>query len=601
MIGFATVFFLLPLIAQSIIVETSRGSVEGFEKDFGSDRTQTFFGYGQVFLGIPYAKAPLGERRYTLTEDICSYTANGEVHNATYYRPRCWQVRDILQPADDMDEDCLYLNVVTPDVKGKFPVMFYIPGGTFTTGGGDVYHWKGTIRNLVSRGVVVVTINYRVGVIGFFTTYTENFPPNRGMFDMIQAMKWTNEEIANFGGDPSRITIFGQSAGASAVSHMSLSPLAQDLFHQTIQTSGAVLLEIETPEPVGGSIHKERAQQICNITDTDWGSAATDVDLMSCLVDATPQELIAYDMKSAKMWNPTLDGSFLPDYPENLAKNRPKYPAIVIDMLEEFASTLPGVSLGDISHTGPYTSGLMMQGYWAHFHKAAAVMTLNDIATTSFAKGVIPADDDHLGWAKLITDIWTGLIFDAFMVRDIKWHQDNGNENIWLFTLTHRSKLPFSLRVDNWIPVAHCADLPFLWVYPDIWETYNYTQADFTVAEHFGTIWTDFAKKGNLAFERAGPLRNYVEIDDVLTARTNWRETADEVYNKVATKIIGEFPQLPMSDASWDMLNALGEKIKSKWNAPKCVAADISTTTQLSSSANVLIAITVCVFARLYE
>ncbi|GMT12667.1 hypothetical protein PFISCL1PPCAC_3964 [Pristionchus fissidentatus] len=322
------VSFLLLGVVQSefITVQTSRGAVQGFDADLGSDKTQTFFGYGQAFLGIPYAKAPMGERRFTLPEDICHYTDDGEVHNATYYRPRCWQNRDILQPADDMDEDCLYLNVYSPDVKGKFPVMFYIPGGAFVTGGGDVYHWKGAIRNLVSRGVVVVTFNYRLGVIGFFSTYTENFPPNRGMFDMIFALKWTNEEIANFGGDPSRITIFGQSAGGSAVSHLSLSPLSQGLFQQTIQTSGTALLEIDTPEPLAGSIHKKRAQQLCNVTDENWGSAETDSELMDCLVQATPQELIFYDQTSSIQWSPTLDGSFLPDYPENLAKNRPKYP-----------------------------------------------------------------------------------------------------------------------------------------------------------------------------------------------------------------------------------------------------------------------------------
>lgn len=120
-----------------------------------------------------------------------------------------------------MAEDCLYLNVITPNVSldnvidfqkythfhitGNYPVMVYIHGGTFTTGGADIYHWKvgrtldlqrpkvkdkrskiqGAIRNLVSHGVVVVTIQYRLGMIGFFTTFTERFPPNRGMYDQV--------------------------------------------------------------------------------------------------------------------------------------------------------------------------------------------------------------------------------------------------------------------------------------------------------------------------------------------------------------------------------------------------------------------------------
>ncbi|KAF8361036.1 hypothetical protein PRIPAC_87959 [Pristionchus pacificus] len=103
-----------------------------------------------------------------------------------------------------MAEDCMYLNVITPNVTGKYPVMVYIHGGTFTTGGADIYHWKGAIRNLVSHGVVVVTFQYRLGMIGFFTTFTERFPPNRGMYDQILALRWVNEEIVNFGGDSSK-------------------------------------------------------------------------------------------------------------------------------------------------------------------------------------------------------------------------------------------------------------------------------------------------------------------------------------------------------------------------------------------------------------
>ncbi|GMR38439.1 hypothetical protein PMAYCL1PPCAC_08634, partial [Pristionchus mayeri] len=314
---------------------TSRGSVQGFDHDFGDDKSQTFYGYGQMFLGIPYAKAPLGPRRFTVTEDICQYNDLGIVKYKNISSPRCWQVQDSLQPADNMDEDCLYLNVYSPDVRGKYPVMFYIHGGSFTTGGGDVYDWKGAVRNLVSRGVVVVTINYRMGLIGFFTTFTENFPPNRGMYDMLMALRWVNEEIVHFGGDTSRITIFGQSAGACVVSHLSMSLEVAGLFHQLIQNSGSIMLEIETPEPERGSVHKERAHQICNITYSDWGSVATDDDLMDCLVKASPQELIKYDMTTFKYWAPTLDGSFLPDYPENLAKTRPHYALIAIDMMEE--------------------------------------------------------------------------------------------------------------------------------------------------------------------------------------------------------------------------------------------------------------------------
>ncbi|GMR58838.1 hypothetical protein PMAYCL1PPCAC_29033, partial [Pristionchus mayeri] len=557
-----------------ITVHTSRGSVQGFDHDFGDDTSQRFYGYGQLFLGIPYAKAPLGERRFTLTEDICEYNEDGEVHNATYYRPRCWQIRDGLQPADDMDEDCLYLNVYSPNVTGSYPVMFYIPGGGFTTGGGDVYHWKGAVRNLVSRGVVVVTINYRVGVIGFFTTFSDSFPPNRGMFDMMMALRWVKEEIVHFGGDNTRVTIFGQSAGASAVSHLSLSPMARGLFHQIIQNSGTPLLEISSPER--GTINQDRAQQLCNITMTSWGSTEIDDALMECLLAATPQELIAFDI-SPGPWSPSIDGYFLPDYPDNLAKDRPHYPLIAIDMMEEAAPPYPASKLL-LNLTGPKTIPNLIKTLY-HDQDQGAVQTLIDYTMETYSKGDLPEDDDHMGWMKMTTDVTTGQFFSKLFLGDVKWQIEYGNENVWLFTLAHRSNLPFYIQLNDWIPVAHCADLPYLWFYPDIWETYDATESDFATADHFGRIWTDFAKNGNLTYDKAGPNRNYINIDETLVPGSQWRQTSDDVFNTKAEELFGVKPNLTMSQDSWDMLNALGAKIEIKWTTAKCSEDDIPTST----------------------
>ncbi|GMR38407.1 hypothetical protein PMAYCL1PPCAC_08602 [Pristionchus mayeri] len=484
---------VLPItcLCELITVQTSRGAVQGFDHDFGNDTTQRFFGYGQLFLGIPYAKAPLGAKIHELPEDICQYNEKVEVHNATYYRPRCWQPPDKLQPADKMDENCLYLNVMTPNVSGKYPVMVYIHGGT---GGADVYDWKGAVRNLVYHGVVVVTIQYRLGLMGFFTTFTERFPPNRGMYDQILAPRWVNEEITNFGGDSSRVTIFGQSAGATSVSDLSLSPLAKGLFHQLIQTSGSSLMEIETIDDVRGSIHKDRAQQLCGINTTDWGSAEKDEALMNCLVKATPQEIISFDFVRGKNWQVAIDGAFLPDYPEKLAKIRPKYPALIGDVLEEAAF----FNDGDLSNITRQTNLDMFRGDWPNYDEETA-KNASDIMIDGYSSGTIPADADHMGWAKLTTDINTGRAFSSNMIRDVQWHRKAGNEDLWLFTLTHSSLLPFSAVggvVDDWIPIAHCSDLPYIWFYADIWEAYNASDADFAVAAYMGGMWTDFSKNG---------------------------------------------------------------------------------------------------------
>ncbi|GMR38400.1 hypothetical protein PMAYCL1PPCAC_08595 [Pristionchus mayeri] len=595
---------LLPISAANLItVDTSRGTLRGFDHGFGNDQSQPYYGYGQVFLGIPYAKPPLGERRFTLPEDICQYNEHGDVHDATYYRPRCYQIHDDLQPAPNMSEDCLYLNVVTPNVNGSFPVMVYIHGGGLQTGGADVYHWKGTIRNLVSRGVVVVTIQYRLGLIGFFTTYTEKFPPNRGYYDQMLTLTWVQEEIKNFGGDPYRVTIFGQSAGAGSSSDLSLSPVARGLFHQLIQTSGSVLLKLETPEDPRGSIHKERARQICNIDDSNWSSNEKDDAIMKCLLAASPEQLIEYDGRTSKGWNPTLDGAFFPDYPQALANKRPKYPVIVTDMLNEYAYFLPGAHQNDISTIGPDTSMDLFKSSWPNYDQNT-VERLNDLFLSNFSNGPLPATNDHLGWSKLVSDIWSGFLFDAFMVRDVEWHKANGNKDIWLFTFAHSNKLGIPIDLQGWIPVGHCSELPYLWFYPEVWDNASValTDVDFAVAEHMGRIYTNFAIDGELAYERAGDNRKYLEIELELTPKMNWNQKTDDVFNKEMIAILGEFPPISISLNSWDMLHTLGKKVLKTWDSMECPDPEQSpsTTTQSGSSIGSLPALIFALIALIF-
>ncbi|GMS94146.1 hypothetical protein PENTCL1PPCAC_16321, partial [Pristionchus entomophagus] len=164
---------------------------------------QLFYGNGAIFLGVPFAKPPLGDLRFKLPQPICQFEG---LVGSTEYKPRYSQ----LLVDDGLDhtvsEDCLYINVFTPSVtpRRKLPVMFFVHGGGFENGGADIYHYKGAVRNLVSRGVVVVVTQYRLAAPGFFTTFSPDFPANRGIFDVLLALRWTQKEIANFGGDPNR-------------------------------------------------------------------------------------------------------------------------------------------------------------------------------------------------------------------------------------------------------------------------------------------------------------------------------------------------------------------------------------------------------------
>ncbi|PAV88071.1 hypothetical protein WR25_20314 isoform G [Diploscapter pachys] len=219
-----------------VTVPTGYGVVQGQRYDLGSDKNKLYTGSADVFLGIPYAQSPTGENRFRAPRQANSYNT---IYDATYYRPKCPQANEA-----NTNEDCLYLNVFTQQSGNSslaMAVLIMIDGGNgLNTGGQDSSTTKGIVSNLVKRGIVVVTLQYRIGALGFFTTYTDVVQPNLGMLDQVQALRWVNTEIRNFGGDPNRVTLCGQGDGACAVSAQTLSPMSQNLFQQAIIQSGSI-------------------------------------------------------------------------------------------------------------------------------------------------------------------------------------------------------------------------------------------------------------------------------------------------------------------------------------------------------------------------
>lgn len=189
------------------------------------------------FLGVPYAEPPLGRLRFAAPEPPTPWS---DVMNTTSKQPSCTQpVYELEVHYVHQDEDCLYLNIFTPfeeDNPGaKYPVILYIHGGSFESGSGHVYDGK----VLSSLGVVVVTINYRLGALGFLTSGDDILPGNYGVRDQLAAMKWVNENIAMFRGDPGRVTLVGHSVGASSVGLMMTIGEAKGLYHAVIAQSGS--------------------------------------------------------------------------------------------------------------------------------------------------------------------------------------------------------------------------------------------------------------------------------------------------------------------------------------------------------------------------
>jgi para-nitrobenzyl esterase len=214
----------------SLVVKTNKGLVSGVE-------TSTLF----KFLGIPYAAAPMGDLRWAAPKPHASWKKTGTL-DATNFGNHCPQPSSPFGTPSDT-EDCLYLNVFAPKTGSGYPVMVWIHGGSLWLGESDDYD----PTRLVEQGVVVVTINYRLGDLGFLSHSALGKPHgNYGLMDQQLALKWVKQNIAHFGGNPKNVTIFGESAGALSVHSQLASPKAKGLFHKAIVESGAYSLAQES-------------------------------------------------------------------------------------------------------------------------------------------------------------------------------------------------------------------------------------------------------------------------------------------------------------------------------------------------------------------
>ena len=237
-------FWLLPfLFACAAIATAQTGPVVTVTG--GQIRGQSTPDGGAAFKSIPYARPPLAELRWREPQPVAAW--NG-IRDAGAFSVACtqlsegWNIRYVPSSA----EDCLYLNVAAPawPPAAKLPVMVWIHGGSNTAGSGEAAGFDQ--RTLVRRGLVLVTINYRLGALGFLAhpglarESPHHTSGNYGLLDQIAALEWVRKNIATFGGDPDRVTVAGQSAGAMDVSLLMTSPPARGLFRRAIAESGAV-------------------------------------------------------------------------------------------------------------------------------------------------------------------------------------------------------------------------------------------------------------------------------------------------------------------------------------------------------------------------
>ena len=301
---------------MSATAQTTSGTIEGTEENGLC-----------VFRGVPFAAPPVGALRFKPPQPVEPWDS---VREAKTFGPISLQASNemleaLLPPSDPpqpQSEDCLYLNVWTPGIDdASRPVMVWIHGGAFTIGSGSEDYYDGS--NLASRGdVVIVTINYRLGALGFL-----NLPAlgqtNFGMRDQVAALKWVQDNIANFGGDPGNVTIFGESAGGMSVASLMASPEAAGLFQKAIPQSGAGHNALSVEETNATALKFCQALGV-DPDDVDALMAADPADILaaSVAIDPLASAESASDMADAGTsatpqmpFQPVIDGAFLSQLP----------------------------------------------------------------------------------------------------------------------------------------------------------------------------------------------------------------------------------------------------------------------------------------------
>lgn len=335
---------ILPRAAtpESPVVKTTYGDIRGTPSPFRGGNTAT------VYKGIPFAAPPTGSNRWKAPKQPQSWPG---VLNATEFAPQCAQTINqagiFSSGKDTTSEDCLYLNVWTPkyndtsDITSKnLPVFFWIYGGRFTGGSGDVLTYDGT--GLASKDIIVVTINYRLGPFGYLAhpelsaESGHNSSGNYGVLDQQAALRWVHENIRTFGGNPDKVTVGGQSAGSASALDVMWSPLVKGLAHGVIAESGA-----RGPhDPVTGSaatsyrskaaaesqgkqfVKDLNASSIAQLRKVPMKTLLKYDSLSDTIFDGTQFENLTSAFMEPPLWRPNLDGYVLPHtYGEALRKN----------------------------------------------------------------------------------------------------------------------------------------------------------------------------------------------------------------------------------------------------------------------------------------
>jgi para-nitrobenzyl esterase len=478
----------------------------------------------------------VGDLRWKAPQPVKSWTSE---RACTEFGASCPQPnlleRLYGQKLGPTSEDCLYLNVWTAARKptDKLPVMVWIHGGGYTMGSGSTLAYDGAA--LARQGVVLVTINYRLGPFGWFAhpqlskESPHNSSGNYGLLDQIAALEWVKRNIAAFGGDVSRVTIFGESAGAGSVCYLMASPMARGLFHRAIAESGSAFganrhlrepwYGQESAEKLGERVAREMAGDKAADPIAALRTKSAEDILNGSNVAAT-----SFFASDGNRFAPIVDGWVIPDDPGAIfeAGKQANVPLIVGTNADEgsiFVLSLP------MNSVEAYRT-LAHRVYGAH---ADEVLALYPTADASEIRGAL---------SRTITDSFfiTGARYFAETTSKV-------NNKTFVYHFTHVSNDPRR----RMLGAFHASEIPYVFMTQDTVTTASYNDKDHELARVMSAYWVQFATTGdpNGAGRLAWPKYDatadkHIEFGDEVSVKANLRKNNVDLFERIAVERRGK-------------------------------------------------------------
>ncbi len=430
----------------------------------------------RTFKGIPYAAPPVGALRWRAPQPIAPWTG---VRSAVDYGPRAMQGRvfdDMVFRDAGPSEDCLYLNLWLPEDQPhtKLPVMVWIHGCGFQAGASSEPRQDG--GQLCKKGVLVVSMNYRMGVFGFLAhpeltkESGHHASGNYGLMDIIAALQWVHQNIAAFGGDPNNVTVFGESAGSWAVSAIMAAPSARGLFQRAIGESGSTLTGLYRP-----ILLADAEQTSLQLVQSAFGITSL-ADLRALPAD----KLLAAALAKGRPWlGAIVDGWVLPEPTDAIyGSGRQAHVALLAGWNRDEGG--PEEIFGDEPPTLAGYIALAQKRYGA---KANEFLQHYGAATDAEAKR---AAADYGGDAFIAFQTW----------KWIELHHRTGGSPVYRYEFDQPRPLAADAPAGAEPHANHSADIEFVFRMLDSLHL-PWTADDRAVSELIATYWTNFAKTGN--------------------------------------------------------------------------------------------------------